>query len=434
MYVLPTHIKPTGSRNAGYYVCLRELPQARGRLAEHGSMAMFAIPSGMRTPFAVMAVLFVALLGVALLTGSEDEAPARPAPAPVSVIARRVEALRELRFKAIPKPVPVSAATARREGLADFDKQYPAARRRADETVYKLLGLIAPDQDLRTLTGSLFEQGVLGYYDPTDGRLRVVRGGGTGTRVLWEMTLAHELTHALEDEQFSFPDENVGGDDRSLARTAVIEGTATWMMYAYVQRHFSSEETLGSLLGAAFEDTGDLPPFLEAQVIFPYISGEAFVEDLRARANGGWDLVNTAFRLHMPSSTEQILHPTAYFEADEPKPVRIRNVLGWQRAANGTWGELQTRELLAGAGGNSSDAAAGWGGDRYELWESGGHDVLVMRWRWDTARDETEFAAALREWAQSELDDPHAVTRRGGAVTLIVAPNDRILRRVAAGA
>jgi hypothetical protein len=391
----------------------------------------------MRTPLAVMAVLFVALLGISLATGEEPgRAPARPAAAPVTVIAHRVEALRQLRFQHVPKPVPVTADQARREGLADFDKHYPPARRRADETVYKLLGLIAPGDDLRTLAGSLFEQGVLGYYDPQDGRLRIVRGTGTGTRVLWEMTLAHELTHALEDQRFPFDTETAATDDRSLARMALIEGTATWTMYAYVQRHFSGEETLGSLLGAAFEDSGALPPFLQAQVIFPYIAGEAFVEDLRDRAGGRWDLVNTAYRVHMPASTEQILHPEAYLRADAPRPVRIRAHLGagWRRAVAGTWGELQTRELLAQAGGNSREAAAGWGGDRYELWESGGRGVLIMRWRWDTPRDEAQFAAGLREWAGSELHGPHAVVRRGGAVTLIVAPDERILGRVAAGA
>jgi hypothetical protein len=383
----------------------------------------------MRTPLAVMAVLLVALLGIAAITGGDDEAPAQPAHASVPVIAHRVEALRGLRFTALPKPVPVSAATARREGLAGFDKDYPVAQQRADETIYRLLGLIPPSDDLRTLTGSLFEQGVLGYYDPRDGRLRVVTGGGTSTRVLWEMTLAHELTHALEDQRFSLPEGNQGTDDRALARTALIEGTATWLMYAYVQRHFSSEETLASLLGAAFEDTGGLPPFLEAQVTFPYVGGEAFVEDLRARAGGRWDLVNTAYELRMPASTEQILHPDAYFAADAPERVRIRDVLGWRRAAAGTWGELQTRELV-----HSTEAAAGWGGDRYELWQAGGKSVLVMRWRWDTPGDEAEFAAALREWAKGALHGPHAVVHRGGAVTLVLAPNARILERVAAGA
>jgi hypothetical protein len=386
----------------------------------------------MRTPLAVMAVLFVALLGIAAATGGDNEAPAKPSPparASVAVIARRVEALRGLRFTALPRPVPVSAATARREGLADFDKSYPVAQQRADETIYKLLGLLPRRDDLRALTGSLFEQGVLGYYDPRDGRLRVVTGGGTSTRVLWEMTLAHELTHALEDQRFSLPEETEGNDDRALAHTALIEGTATWLMYAYVQRHFSSEETLGSLLGAAFQDTGGLPPFLEAQVTFPYLGGEAFVDDLRARAGGRWNLVNTAYELRMPASTEQILHPDAYFSADAPEPVRIRNVLGWQRATAGTWGELQTRELV-----HSTQGAAGWGGDRYELWQAGGKSVLVMRWRWDTPGDEDEFAAALREWASGALHGPHAVVDRGGAVTLVVAPNTRILERVAAGA
>jgi hypothetical protein len=122
----------------------------------------------MRTPFAVIAVLLVALLGISWATGGEDNAPAQPdaVTAAVPVIAHRVELLRDLPFKQVPSPVPVTAAQARQEGLHDFDKQYPAARRRADETVYKLLGLIPPRDDLRALTGSLFEQGVLGYYDP----------------------------------------------------------------------------------------------------------------------------------------------------------------------------------------------------------------------------------------------------------------------------
>jgi hypothetical protein len=300
--------------------------------------------------------------------------------------------------------------------------------------VLKMLGLVPPDGDLRELTGSLFEQGVAGYYDPRDGRLRVVTGTGTGTRVLKEMTLAHELTHALEDQRFGLDSDTAGSDDRVLARTALIEGTATATMYAYVQRYFTSEETLGGLLGAAFQDTGGLPPFLEAQVIFPYVGGNAFVDDLLRRGEGGWNLVNLAYKAHLPVSTEQILHPQAYFDADQPKPVRLgaRAVLGkgWKRAAAGTWGELQTRELLG-----SSRAAAGWGGDRYELWQSdaGTGDVLVMRWRWDTPRDRREFAARLREWVKDKLGgQATAVVTRRGSVTLAIAPDALMAGRLAA--
>ena len=195
------------------------------------------------------------------------------------MIAERVEALRDLRFEQIPRPVTVTPEQARREGLADLDRNYPPERLRADEEILKLLGLIDEDADLRDLAGSLFGEGVAGYYDPRDGRLRVVEGAGTGNRVLEEMVLAHELTHALEDQRFGLP-QSQATDDRSLARAALHEGTATALMTAYIQEHFSAEEALGGLLGSAFEDTGDLPPFLEAQVLFPYVGGERFVGHL----------------------------------------------------------------------------------------------------------------------------------------------------------
>jgi hypothetical protein len=375
----------------------------------------------MRTPLTVIGVLLVALLGLWYLT--EGEEPAAPAAAPVDVIATRVEALRHLRFDELPEPVQVTSEQARQEGLESIDRDHPADRRRADETVYKLLGLIDPEADLRELSGNLFGEGVAGYYDPRDGRLRVVEGAGTGGRVLEEMILAHELTHALEDQRFGL-ETTPADDDRTLARSALYEGSATALMYAYVGEHFTTEETLGGLLSSAFEDTGDLPPFVQAQVLFAYVGGEAFVGELLQR--GGWGLVDTAFRVRAPSSTEQILHPDAYFEADEPKPVRIHAALdGWERTQTGTWGELQTRELLGGA----SEAAAGWGGDRYELWQRGDDSALVMRWRWDTPRDEAEFAARLRE----VIGDRGVVARRGGAVTLAVAPTRELAQRLADG-
>jgi hypothetical protein len=373
----------------------------------------------MRTPLTVIAVLFVALLGLWYVT--EDEEPATPAAAPVDVIARRVQALRRLRFDELPEPLQVTSEQARREGLESLDRDYPADRRRADETVYKLLRLIEPEADLRELSGNLFGEGVAGYYDPRDGRLRVVEGAGTGTRVLEEMILAHELTHALEDQRFGL-ESSAATDDRTLARSALYEGTATALMYAYVTEHFTTEETLGGLLSSAFDDTGDLPPFIQAQVLFAYVGGEAFIRELLRR--GGWGLVDTAFDVRQPSSTEQILHPDAYFEADEPKPVRIRVRLpGWERELSGTWGELQTRELLGGA----DEAAAGWGGDRYELWRRGGESALIMRWRWDTRRDEAEFAARLR----AVMDDRGVVARRGGVVTLALAPDRALAERLA---
>jgi hypothetical protein len=382
----------------------------------------------MRMPLTVMAVLGAALLGLWFATEGEDGEPP-PQAAPVRVIATRVEALRDLRFDRLPRAVTVTSDEARREGLEDLDRQYPPERLLADETVYKLLGLIGRNDDLRELSGSLFGEGIAGYYVPEDGRLRVVEGAGTSNRVLEEMVLAHELTHALEDQRFGL-ETSASTDDRTLARAALHEGTASALMYAYVEDHFTTEETLGGLLGSAFQDTGDLPPFIQAQVLFPYTGGERFVSDLLRRGGGRWALVDTAYEHRLPASTEQILHPDAYFDADEPQPVRIRagRILGraWQPTLAGTWGEFQTRELLGGA----TDAAAGWGGDRYELWRSATSDVLIMRWRWDTPRDADEFF----ERARGVLSERGPVARRGDVVTLVVTEDRRLAERLAAGA
>jgi hypothetical protein len=405
----------------------------------------------MRTPLVVMVVLGVALYGLWALTddggsGGSAEAGRR---APVPVIAKRVERLRGLRYTSIPEPVAVSPKQAEQEGLADFDRSYPPARRHADEEMLKLLRLVGPDVSLREASATTFSQGVAGYYDPRTKRLRTVSGAATGTRVLNEMVLAHELTHALEDQRFGIEEPSGGDDDAGIARLALIEGSATTLMYRYVQRYFTPEQTLGGILGSAFQDTGSLPPFLQTQLLFPYEAGEKFVESLLERGGGRWTLVDLADRVRPPASTEQIMHPDAYIDVDAPVPVRLRAgpVLGpgWKRATAGTWGELQTREMLAEAGGGgSADAAAGWGGDRYELWTRGrctapcrAQDALVMRWRWDTPRDEAEFAAKLRQWVADGLGAvPGGVSVRdeGGAVTLVLAPSAALARRVASGA
>ena len=416
----------------------------------------------METPYAVMLAVLAALVGIWALTESDEERTAPPRPASAETIAKRVEALRGLRFTKLPRPEVVDPGQARREGLQDLDRTYPDARRRADEEILKLLRLIEPAADLRDLFGTVFGEGVAGYYDPRTERLRTVSGAATGTRVLAEIVMAHELTHALEDQRFELDiGELESGDDGALAYTALVEGTATVVMYRYARRHFSAEETLGGLLGSAFQDTGDIPIFLQTQLVFPYVNGETFAETLLRRAGGRWTLVDLALRARPPVSSEQILHPSAYLDVDVPQRVRLRvgEVLGegWERAAAGTWGELQTREMLAsGGGGGSSDAARGWGGDRYELWRSPDAlegcdapcvrgDALVMRWRWDSARDEREFATKLRAFSKDALDaEPAgekdvwslrggavAIARRGGAVTLALAPTRALAARLA---
>ena len=393
-------------------------------------------------PLAIV-VLLALVLGVLAVAfeGGEEEPAAPLRPASVTRIAERVERERGLRFEHVPRPVAVTPARARREGLESLDADYPPARRRADAEVLALLGLVPTGTDLGEAVESTLSEAVAGYYDPRTQRLWIVKGAQTANRVLYEMVLAHELTHALEDQRFGFDlDALAAGGDRALAHTALIEGSATALMYRYVEDRFGAEELLGGLAASAFQGTGNLPPFLTAQLVFPYTAGERFVGRLLEVGNGGWNVVDAALHFRPPASTEQVLHPDAYLRVEQPRRVSLRGPVAelgdrWRPALRSTFGEWQTQKLLALAGGTGSAAAAeGWGGDRYALLERGDERALVMRWRWDSRRDEREFAVALRAWARERLPDPAGaavIARRRGAVTLVLAPDARLARRVA---
>jgi hypothetical protein len=397
-------------------------------------------------PFAIILTLTVILAASALLfDGGDGERAAMPLrPDPIERIVDRVERERGLEFTREPDPLEVTAEQAQREAVESLDEDYPAARRRSDAELLGLLGLLPPGTDLGEAVASTYGEGVAGYYDPRSGRLRIVKGAQTANRVLYEMTVAHELTHALEDQRFDFDlDRLASGDDAALAYTALIEGTATAMMYRYVERRFGPEETLGGLASSAFQPTGDLPPFLMAQLLFPYTAGEAFVGRLLEIGRDRWTIVNAAIRFRPPASTEQVMHPQAYIEVDQPERVSIRgpvDALGesWRTLHRGTLGEWLTGRLLARAGGTSSgEAAAGWGGDRYALLARGDDRAVVARWTWDTRADEEQFATALRAWGDGGLPDSTpagpdawrtpsgaaALHRAGGTVTLALAPD-----------
>src|SRR4051794_22476964 len=156
----------------------------------------------------VLALLLVALVvgGVVVANGTPPKSDAaRPAAAvagAVDTIARRVETLRGLKFKSIPKPAIETPEQTREAVTGNLDKDYPAKRREADQDLLELFGLVPAGTDLAAVTGDISGQQIAGYYDPKRKRLVVVDGEAAANAVLAEITLAHELTHALEDQNF----------------------------------------------------------------------------------------------------------------------------------------------------------------------------------------------------------------------------------------
>jgi hypothetical protein len=368
--------------------------------------------------------MIAALFGVALVTSDDDDEPRSSSP-DVERVANRLERIRDLEFERTPPVRTISPDEAREEGLAVLDEEYPAKRRLADEKVLTLLGLIPEGSDLRELAGTIFGEEVAGFYDDKTKQMTLISGASGGTE--GEVTLAHELTHALEDQHFDIAPES-GLDDERTAHGALVEGTATVAMADYAARYlagsaagrdvFLDQLALVDLLGSS----SNLPPYLQHSLLFPYVSGARFVDSI-----GTWGPANAALRGEGPASTEQILHPEKYRARERPLPVAAPASPGpgWERMAHGTIGEFDTAELVRTSDSplRASRAATGWGGGRYDLWEREGTSVLDLAWRWDSRRDAAEFASALPRYVAQTLGDVPATIDVGPTVRLTIGPS-----------
>jgi hypothetical protein len=381
-------------------------------------------------PETLIIAMIAALFGVGLLTGSgdeegEDEPAAQDQAAHVEEVARKLERVRKLRFKEIPEVRTVTAEEARAEGLEAFDEEYPPERRQSDEEVLELLGLLEPDTELRDVAGSIFGEEVAGYYDQDTKQMTLVGEGDPE-----DIILAHELTHALEDQHFGLADEEDALDDELSARTALYEGTATVAMVDYLGGSSTRERLLRQFDLVDLFSSSNLPPYFEHSLVFPYVAGARFVN-----AIGTWGPANRALRSRRPVSTEQVIHPEKYEAGEEPLEVNLappfrkgtvpkRKHDGWERVSHGTVGEFDTAELIRTSDSlaRAERAAAGWGGGSYALWHRGEESLLRAAWRFDTRRDAAEFLGALSGYVERTLDgDAKVSLGKDGRIELEIA-------------
>jgi hypothetical protein len=409
--------------------------------------------------FAIWGTTLAALLGAAFLNDKpEDALSAGRIEERIPRIAKRVEALRDLRFRELPDSHVVSVRDLRDEADEEIQSPKVVRRLREGEEVLKVLGLLAPDDNVTELAGSSADI-VVGFFDPKENELALVRSAEPRSPVEVGITLAHELTHALEEQRLGIEkgdEEDPISDDRRSAQAALIEGSATAVGFEYADRYLTDEQGLTEFLGEALlggSDSSELPGFVQVEASFTYGEGKLFVEHLYQLAQG-WKLVNLALASRPPASTEQVFHPRKYLLDERPVLVEVeaKSVLGtgWERVTSSTLGELDSLQLLVGAplASDPARAAEGWGGGRYELWRRGSltdsdcaapcrsRDALILSWRWDTLVDAREFARGIRAYVEDGLGATKAGDSRwrfkgssiayaeqGRATALVFAPD-----------
>jgi len=311
--------------------------------------------------------------------------------------------------------------------IKNLDEENTPAESHAAEAVLKAFGLVPPDFDYRAFLIKLLTEQVAGYYDPKVQQFYLADWIELEAQ---KPVMAHELTHALQDQHFNlrrFEKWPKGDSDAELAAHALIEGDATLAMTLYTAKNplvaLAFIRSLGSN-GASLEQYNQAPRAIKESLLFPYEEGSAWATQVYKR--GGWEMISKAFT-KLPQSTEQILHPEKYFAYEAPVKVSLpdfRATLGptWKRIdydVSGEWGYYLILDEYLKDAAESKRATTGWAGDRFAVYEgSRPGDLFVPQMTvWDSETDAREFFDAsvkrvARRYADAKEIESSGADRR----------------------
>ena len=339
-------------------------------------------------------------------------------------IEKDVAVIRALPFK---KPVEFEAldhAGIRKVVAGKMSEQYTDQEIQDMADGYSALGLLPPHFPLKQTYVNLLGEQIAAFYDQHQHKLFMFEDAdleNSQNRVI----LAHELTHALQDQNFgllSMALEVKNDDDRAEAASALIEGDATLVMSEYMTRDLSAKTFLDTVTYSAtqsMEEIRKAPRYLRELLVFPYLKGEKFCADVYAE--GGYAALSDVYK-RPPTSTAQILHPEKYFAHEEPVEIKFPDTLleGKKPFADNTLGEIGCRILLSQYLDEvtAENVAAGWRGDRYLVYGNGTGDVSYLVWKtvWNSPKAATDASDAISKMFASKYALGWDEKSRTGAV------------------
>lgn len=397
----------------------------------------------------------------------------------------RIETIRGLEFR-----IDVGVKIVVRTPVEDPpDREVPRARRVRKNLRFEALFVVNESADaVRDAPGASYA----GFYAPWEKQV-VLYAKPNATASTDEFLLAHELTHALQDDYGNPADTRPRFRDGRTAKSAVVEGVASHVTQTYKRR--CRGQWAGTCLPPEGWDPGgdgatgawcdvEDPPFNIARThlgLVVYSDGPVFVDRLLDR--GGWAAVEDAYG-DPPASTEQVIHPGKYPddaptnltlsdesedhwrvvtpEGDGPTRMELGEVslyvLFWNQwfltdhrteiiPCRSTYRVSHPRDLHN----YSHPVSAGWDGDRFLPYASNRTNGTGYVWKvtWDSVRDARQFADAYRRLlaghdatpvegrantyrvpAGSGYADAYYLDRRGDTVLVVNGPTVEALRAI----
>ena len=276
-----------------------------------------------------------------------------------------------------------------------FSEDESVKRMQRAELVLKKFGLLDRDFHLRPFMLSLLTEQIAGFYDNKTKTVNLLDWIAPEEQ---KSVLAHELTHALQDQKVNLTkwsdvslndvSKNVKEDNKHLlvdeaetAREAVAEGQAMAVFIDYTLKPTGKTlaDTPPEIMDKLKDTTADTstspvmaraPLLLQESLLFPYSDGLAFEHAVLLK--GGKDAAFAGVLANPPSSSFEILHPDAYL-AHVPVPtLRLPDIhplieAEYEPYDLGVLGELDVRILAELFGGREMalGLASNWNGGIY---------------------------------------------------------------------
>ena len=222
-----------------------------------------------------------------------------------------------------------------------------AKRLERSSAVLKKFGLLPRDFDLSNFLVAMLREQVAGYYDE---KMKTVNLLNWLDIEQQKPVLAHELTHALQDQSFGIEKwmkgstdgtdkktddpspADIENDEESSARQAVVEGQAMVVLLDYSlaptgKTLLNSPQIVAALEQGMLQGTAESPKFREApmflkeELTFPYRYGLDFTAAL-LRAGGKEMAYAGAFK-DPPKTTREIMEPQTYLTHEKLPPIKM---------------------------------------------------------------------------------------------------------------
>ena len=356
----------------------------------------------------------------------------------------------------LPIKSPVKRELTSREQLEKYINQRmaedeDAARLKRSGIVLKKFGLLPADFNIETYIVQLYREQVAGYYDPKTKTIYLLDWVDPE---LQKAVLAHELTHALQDQNFDLMKwadwgnsrrgatksltEAVADDEDRAGRQSLMEGQAMVMLMEYtlapMGRTLEDSPMIVDAMKAGMLDAPDSPVFsaaplyLREALTFPYRYGLDFVRVMMEKRGKDFAF-KTTFK-NPPHDTREVMMPDVYL-AGEHVPVFEATDFGkyfgdeYERYDLGSIGQFDTMVMLKTYASEqvSQRLAPQWrGGYYYAVQKKGTHGdniAVIYPSRWADQNSAQEFAKIYSDGLAKRYKSVKPVYGKGNAVSMV---------------